>query len=59
VATVTGFILDAALLFFFFEKPFASPFVLLITLVISCIYNSALSPLFYPVVKATSKMAME
>lgn len=59
VATVTGFFLDAVLLFFFFEKPFASPFVLLITLIISCIYNSALSPLFYPVVKASSKMAME
>ena len=59
VATITGFILDAALLFFFFEKPFASPFILVITLVISCIYNSALAPLFYPLVKAGLKMAAD
>ncbi len=59
VATVTAFILDAALLFFFFERPVASPFVLAVTLIISCFYNCALAPLFYPAVKAGAQAATE
>jgi rod shape-determining protein MreD len=59
VATVTNFILEAVILFFFFGRPFASPLVLILTLFISCLYNSLLAPLFYPLVKFTSRLVME
>jgi len=59
VATVTNFILETLILFFFFGQPIASPFVLAISLIISCLYNSLLAPLFYPMVKFTSKLVME
>jgi len=59
VATVTNFILETVMLFFFFGKPFASPLVLAEVLVISSLYNSLLSPLFYPIVKFASRSVME
>ncbi len=59
VATVTNFILEAVTLFFFFGRPLASPLSLAAVLIISCIYNSALAPLFYPLVKSGSRMVME
>jgi rod shape-determining protein MreD len=59
VASVTNFILETVILFFFFGKPIASLFALAVTLVISCLYNSLLAPLFYPMVKFTSKLVME
>jgi rod shape-determining protein MreD len=59
VATVTNFILEAVILFFFFGRPFASPLILAVTLIISCAYNSLLAPLFYPIVKYTSRLVME
>ncbi len=59
VATVTNFVLEAVILFFFFGRPFASPLILVGTLIISCIYNSLLAPLFYPIVKLTSRSVME
>jgi rod shape-determining protein MreD len=59
VATVTNFILELTILFFFFGRPVASPLVLAVTLGISCLYNSLLAPLFYPVVKFGSRLVME
>jgi rod shape-determining protein MreD len=59
VATVTNFILELTILFFFFGRPVASPLVLAGTLVIACLYNSLLAPLFYPVVKFGSRLVME
>jgi hypothetical protein len=59
VATVTNFILQAVILFFFFGRPFASPLTLAATLIISTMYNSLLAPLFYPLVKFTSGLVME
>jgi rod shape-determining protein MreD len=59
VATVTNFVLEAVMLFFFFGRPLASPLTLLATLILSCLYNSLLAPLFYPLVKHASRLAME
>lgn len=59
VATATNFILEAVILFFFFGRPFASPFVLAAVLIISCLYNSLLAPLIYPIVKFVSRSVME
>ncbi len=55
VATVTNFLLELVILFFFFGKPLASPFVLIVTLIISCVFNSVLAPLLFPVVRAASR----
>jgi len=59
VATVTNFVLETVILFFFFGRPFASPLILAATLIISCLYNSLLAPLFYPLVRFTSRSVME
>jgi len=59
VATITNFIMEAIFLFFFFGRPLASPLTLIIALIISCLYNSLLAPLFYPIVKFTSRLVME
>lgn len=53
-ATISNFIFELLLLFFFFGKPLASPWPLLMTLIISCLYNMALTLIFYPAVKYSS-----
>jgi rod shape-determining protein MreD len=55
-ATVTNYLLELAILFFFFGKPLASVPVLLLMLLISCIYNGILSVVLYPAVKWAAKM---
>lgn len=55
VATVTNYLLELFLLFFFFGKPLASPLVLLVSLMISCLFNSILAPLIFPAVRLSSK----
>jgi rod shape-determining protein MreD len=59
VATITSFILELVILFFFFGKAVSSPLVLFVTLTISCLYNGILAHLFYPVVKFGSKLVVE
>jgi rod shape-determining protein MreD len=59
VATVTNFLLELVILFFFFGKPVASPLTLFITLGLSCLYNGLFAPFLFPVVRAVSKMVME
>ena len=53
-ATVTNYVFEFALLFFFFGKPVASVRILMITLILSCIMNSILAPFVYSTVKASS-----
>jgi len=55
VATITAFLLEVLSLYFFFEKPIGSPLVLLVTLIISCLYNSVIAALLYPVMKISSR----
>jgi rod shape-determining protein MreD len=59
VATVTNFIFEMMIMFFFFGKPLASPVVLIATLAISCIYNSILTPVFYKAMKAVPALAAQ
>ena len=59
VATVTNFLLELVILYFFFGKPLASPFTLFFVLLISCIFNSVLAPICFPMVRAASKFVME
>jgi len=58
-ATVTNYFFELVLLFFFFGKPLASPLALFITLVISCLYNSALTFVLLPAFKASTRYFME
>lgn len=55
VATVTNYLLELLLLFFFFGKPLASPSVILVSLIISCLFNSILAPLIFPAVRLSSQ----
>ncbi len=59
VATVTNFIFELVMMFFFFGRPVASVGVLFATLVISTVYNCALAPLIYMALKAVPRMAEE
>jgi len=59
VATVTNFLIELMILFYFFGKPMASPLTLLITLLISCVFNSILSPVLYPIVRYTGRLVAE
>jgi len=59
VATVTNFILELTMLFFFFGRPIASPLALMSALIISCLYNSLLAPVFFPMVKFGSRLLRE
>ena len=59
VATVTNFILELTMLFFFFGRPIASPLALMSALIISCLYNSLLAPVFFPIVKFGSRLLRE
>ena len=59
VATVTNFILELTMLFFFFGRPVASPLALMSALIISCLYNSLLAPVFFPIVKFGSRLLRE
>lgn len=55
VATVTNFIFEIVLLFFFFGRPIASPGVLFSTLILACLYNSILTPVLYPLVRLSTQ----
>jgi rod shape-determining protein MreD len=55
-ATMTNFIIELLLLFFFFGKPIASIPVILITLTVSCFYNGILSVIFVPALKWSGKL---
>jgi rod shape-determining protein MreD len=55
VAAVTNYVFELLFLFFFFGRPIASPLILLATLVISCLYNSLLAPLIYPLIRSSSQ----
>ena len=55
VATVTNYIFELMFLFFFFGRPLAPPLVLLVTVIISCLYNSVLAPLIYPLIRSSSR----
>lgn len=59
VATITDFILYALLIFFFFNKPIATPASLLVMLILSCIYNCLLAPVMYPIIKGASRLLVE
>jgi len=59
VATVTNFILELMMLFFFFGRPIASPLALMSALIISCLYNSLLAPIFFPMVKFGARLLRE
>lgn len=59
VATITNFILELMIMFFFFGKPLASIGVLFATLLLSCLYNSALAPVMYMLIKALPGLAAE
>ena len=58
-ATVTAFVFELLLLFFFFGKPLGSPISILITLAISCLYNSVITPVLYPAIKLSSRYLIE
>ena len=50
-ATVTNFVLELVMLYFFFGKPIASPLIVIMTLALLCIYNSIIAFLFYPLLR--------
>ena len=56
VATITNYLLELMLLFFFFGKPIASLLVIITSLAISCLLNSIIAPLLYPAVRFGSKL---
>jgi rod shape-determining protein MreD len=55
-ATVTAFLIEILCLYFFFGKPFASFLILVFTLFISCILNSILAYLAFPVLKQIARL---
>jgi rod shape-determining protein MreD len=57
-ATVTNFIFEYILLFFFFGRPLSTFPVLLITLILSCVYNSILAFLLAPSMRLISRAAL-
>jgi rod shape-determining protein MreD len=51
VATVTNFLFELILFFFFFGKPLGAPLYIVPMLFLSVIYNSLLTPLLYPLMR--------
>ena len=50
-ATATSFVFELIMLYFFLGKPIASPFVVMLTLVLLCVYNSVLAFISYPLLR--------
>ena len=50
-ATATNFVLELVMLYFFFGKPIASPFVVILTLFLLSVYNSILAFILYPLLR--------
>jgi len=54
VATVTEFVLQVLILSLFFDKPVATPLSLFLLLVISSVFNCAIAPILYPLIRASA-----
>lgn len=58
-ATVTNFVFEVALMYFFFGKPIAPILFVLISLILSCFYNGVIAYLAYPVIKRLAVLVFE
>jgi|WetSurMetagenome_2_1015567.scaffolds.fasta_scaffold738581_2 rod shape-determining protein MreD len=58
-ATVTVFFIEILCLYFFFGKPFASFFILFVTLFVSCILNGLLAFISFPALKRVANFIYE